>query len=75
MEDYECYTCSNKQVSDFEVTTKFIINHVQKNFDSGRDNADALRTLNDLDTYEWKPTNSVRIIEDEALHGRENRYF
>ena len=44
--DYECHIGSSKQAPDFEVTTKFIINHVQETFDSGKDIAETLEMMN-----------------------------
>ena len=73
LEDCACCMGSSKQSSEFEVKTKFIINYVQDNFDSGRDIAEALRTLNDLDTGLWRPTTQVSEAEDEDVRGRENR--
>ena len=46
LEDYEFHIGSSKQASDFEVTTKFIINDMQETFDSGKDIAEALRMMN-----------------------------
>ena len=73
LEDYECCTGSRKKASDFEVTTKVIINHIQENFDSGRDVTDALRTLNDLDIDEQMPTISLSAVEDESARDIESR--
>ena len=55
LEEYECCVGSSKQTSDFEATTKCTIDHAQENFDSGRDVAEALRTLTDLATGTWRP--------------------
>ena len=75
LEDYEFYIGSSKQASDFEVTTKFIINHTQETFDSGKDIAEALRMMNGQNTSKWKPTLSVSTSEDEHVRDRENREF
>ena len=52
LEDYECYIGSSKQASDFEVTTKSIINHSQETFDSIKDIPEALRIMNGPSTDE-----------------------
>ena len=52
LEDYEHCIGSSKQASDFEIITKFIINHVQETFDSGKDVAEALRMMNGPNTAE-----------------------
>ena len=63
---------SSKQASDLEITTKFIINHVQKTFDSGKDVAEALRIMNGPSIAEWRTTMSVSTSEDESTYDREN---
>ena len=75
LEDYEHYIGSSKQACDFEVTTNYIMNHIQKNFDSGRDIAETLRTLSPLHTDTWRPRMQVSEIEDESVRDRENREF
>ena len=65
--------CSSKQASDFEVTTKVIINHIQESFDSTKYIAEALRIMNSQSTADWRPTMSVSTSEDEATRDRENR--
>ena len=75
LEDYEHHTGSSKQASNFEVTTKFIINHIQEIFDGGKDFAEALRMINGPKTDEWRPTTSVSTSEDEAARDRDNKEF
>ena len=75
MEDYDCCIGSIKQASDFEVTTKFIINYTQETFDSGEDVSEALRMMNDPIVAEWRPTMPSSTPEDEAVRDRENREF
>ena len=62
-------------MSDFEVITKHIINHTQENFDSGRDNAESLRALNDLDGGSWRLTVQVSEAEGASVCDRETREF
>jgi hypothetical protein len=56
IEDYFFYVGSSKQASDFETTAEFLVNYVKKTFDRGHDIAEALRTLEPIDTEVWKPT-------------------
>ena len=49
LKDYNYYLGSSKQASDFESTTEFIINHVKKTYNHGRDIAEALKTLEPID--------------------------
>ena len=50
LEEYGNWTGSSKHASDFEITTKFMINYVQETFDSVKDVAEALRMMNDPST-------------------------
>ena len=75
MEDYEHQTSSGKQALDFEVTTKFIINHVQETFDIGKGIDEALRLTNGPIMAEWRPTMSESTSEDEATRDRESEEF
>ena len=56
VEDYFFYLGSSKQASDYEITGKFVVNHIKKTFDRGNNIAEALRTLTKADTDVWKPT-------------------
>ena len=75
MEECEHHIGSRKQASDFEVTTKSIINHVQEIFDAGEDIAEALRMMNGSSMTEWRLTLSVSTSEDEVTRDRESRKF
>ena len=44
--DYECFIGSSEKASDFEVTAKSIINHIQETIDSGKDVAETMRMMN-----------------------------
>ena len=59
LEDYEHCIGSNKQASDFEVATKFIINYIQENFESSKHVTEALRKMNSLSTDKWRTATSV----------------
>ena len=56
LEDCEYYIGSSKQVCEFQVTNNCIIDHVQENFDKGRDITEALRKLSPLDMDMWRPS-------------------
>ena len=58
-----------------EVTTKFIINHIQEAFDSGKDVAEALRMMKGPNTDEQMPTVPVSTPKDEATRDRESSQF
>ena len=75
LEDYKCWIDSSKQPSDFEVTTNFVMNHTQENFDRGRDMSEALRTLINLDTDLRRTTKQVSEADDEVVCDRENIKF
>ena len=43
LEDYYFYVGSSKQASDYEVTANFVINHIKKTYEYGKDIGDALK--------------------------------
>ena len=49
------------------------MDHVQENYESGRDVAEVLRKMPPLDTDTWRPRMQVNVSEDESAHNRENR--
>jgi hypothetical protein len=54
--DYNYYLGSAKQASDYETTTKFLINYIVKTFDYGNDIGQALRDFEYPNPGSWKPT-------------------
>ena len=54
--DYVYYVGSSKQASDYEVTTKFLINHIMKTFEYGEDIAEALTNLEPINLSVLEPT-------------------
>ena len=52
IEDYLFYIGTSKQASDFEISSKFIINYIKRTFERGNDIAESLRTLSIQDTDE-----------------------
>ena len=80
LKDYNYYLGSSKQASDFESTTEFIINHVKKTYNHGRDIAEALKTLELMDRSGWAPQLQVSVIpgnDADAIRQRavEERQF
>jgi hypothetical protein len=55
LEDYYFYVGSAKQASNYESAADFIINHIKKEYDRGRDIAESLRELKKPDTDTWMP--------------------
>ena len=45
LSDYTFYINSAKQVSDYDATMWFIINHIKKSYSYRNDSTDAIRTL------------------------------
>ena len=75
MTDYNYYLGSAKQASDFEQTTEYIINYIQKSYDYGIDIAMALSHGKHLNTDNWKPSIQVSIAQDDAIRESETRQF
>jgi hypothetical protein len=78
--DYNYYLGSAKQASDYETTTKFLINYIVKTFEYGNDIGQALRELEYPDPDSWKPTmrQSMHLGNDpdnEAQRAFENKQF
>ena len=71
--DYNYYIGSNRQASDYENTTEYIINHIKKTYSYGKDIAEALMKLQPADTSEWQPSLQVSVVmgdDDEAVRKR-----
>ena len=75
MEDCFFYVGSLKQASDYETTAEFLINYIQRTFEEGFDIAEALRTLQELDTTKWAPTLQVSNADDETTREIEKQQF
>ena len=75
IEDYYFYVGSSKQASDFETTYEFLLNHIKKTYTRGNDISEALRTLEDPDSDQWKPTLIMSTETDADLKARENRQY
>jgi hypothetical protein len=71
---------SAKQASDYETTTKFLINYIVKTFEYRNDIGQALRELEYPDPDSWKPTmrQSTHVgndPDDKAQRAFENKQF
>ena len=75
IEDYLFYVGTSKQASDFEISSKFIINYIKQTFERGNDIAESLRTLSIQDTDEWKPKLEDSKETDKKKRDNENKQF
>ena len=80
LKDHSYYLGNSKQASDYETTTQFIINHIKKTYNHGRDIAEALKQLQPINQDEWAPQLQVSVIpgnDDDAVRQRsaEDRQF
>jgi hypothetical protein len=71
--DYNYYLGSAKQASDYETTTKFLINYIKKTFNYGSDIGQALKELKEVDTNPWKPTLNQSSDTDAIVQAIENK--
>ena len=55
IEDQTFCVHRTNQVSDFENTSRFIINYIQKTFDKGHNIANKVTKMKEVDTLEWEP--------------------
>ena len=69
--DYVYYVGSSKQASDYELTTQFLINHIQMTFDDGCDIATALKELKPFDHTPMRPKLGVSNASDTSVKERE----
>ena len=75
IQDYTFYIGSNKQASDFNTTSKFMINHIRKTYTNGDDIADALESETAQDPNSWMPTQRFSSIRDATAKDRENKQY
>ena len=69
------YLGSAKQASDYQVTTAYLINHIQKTFDLPEGIRDTLRNEELVDTNKWKPELEVSTNTDDDNRAVENKMF
>jgi hypothetical protein len=75
LEDYYFYVGSAKQASNYETAAYFIINHIKKEFDRGRDITESLRELKKPDTDTWMPNLRASTKPDTTARATEDRQF
>ena len=75
LKDYTYYVGNNRQATNFETTTEFIINHIKKTYSHGIDIAAALSSMTPVDTSTWKPSLEMSLETDDQLRNNENRQF
>ena len=73
--DYQFYIGTNKQASEYETASKFVINYIKRTFDRGNDIAETLRTLNIQETEKWMPELKISTSTKETIKTRENRQY
>ena len=73
--DYQFFIGTNKQASEFENASEFIINYIKRTFERGNDIAESLRTLKLHETDNWMPTLKMSNSNDKEIKMRENRQF
>jgi hypothetical protein len=75
LEEYYFYVGSAKQASNYESSADFIINHIKKEYDRGRDIAESLRELQKPNTDTWMPTLRASTETDATVALTENKQF
>ena len=69
------YLGSTKQTSDYQVTTAYLINRIQKTFDLPEAIRDTLRNEELVDMDKWKPELEVSTNTDDNNRATENKLF
>jgi hypothetical protein len=64
-----------KQASNYESAADFIVNHIKKEYDRGRDIAEPLQELKKPDTDTWMPQLKGSTKKDDAVRATEDRQF
>lgn len=73
--DYVYYIGSSKQASDYEITTEFLINHIQKEYEFGSDIATALNQLEAFNLNKFKPRLETSTSGDATVKAAEEKQF
>ena len=72
LEDNYFYVGSSTQASDYEVTANFVINHIKKTYDYGKDIGDVLKELKVPDIKLWVTTLQGSIVKDPVAKAIED---
>ena len=75
LSDYNYYLGTSKQASDYGKTTEYLINHIKKTYDHGKDIATALKNLEEFDLTPLAPTLGTSTKTDAALRATEEKQF
>ena len=75
IEDYIFYLGTNKQASDYEVSSEFILNYIKRTFERGNNIAESLRTLTKLDTKSWRPKLQTSKAKNATIRETENKQY
>jgi hypothetical protein len=75
LEEYYFYVGSAKQALNYESAADFIINHIKKDYERGRDIAESLQELKKPNTNTWMPKLKGSTKKDDAAKETENRQF
>ena len=71
--DYQFYIGTNKQASEYENASEFMINYIKQTFDRGNDIAETLRTLSLQETDKWMPILKMSYANNELIKTREKQ--
>ena len=75
LKDYIYYAGSNKQASNYESTTEFIINYIKGDFNYGNDIAESLRNLEWTSIELWYPTLEMSSTTNNVINITETKQF
>ena len=64
LNDYLYYTGTHKQASDYERTTKFLINYIKGEFSYGNNIVESIRKGEYIDTSTWYPNLEINMATD-----------
>ena len=73
--DYMYYLRSSKNILDYDKTTKFLLNHIHKTYQKGKDITNALDNLTDTDLAVLKPQFKWSMLTNADKKDAENEEF
>jgi len=74
LSDYNYYLGRSRQASDYKKTTEFLINHIKKTYDHGKDIATALKNLSEFDLTPYAPKLLTSTKADAAKATEEKQF-
>jgi hypothetical protein len=75
LEDYKYNARLVNQTPAFEVTTEFLINYIERNFDQGNEIAMAIESFEDPDQAQWKAKMNISSEKDPVVRAQETEQF